>query len=525
MVVSAHPLASAIGDAVLRSGGNAVDAAVAIGYALAVVYPEAGNIGGGGFMLIHAPGRGSYTIDFRETAPSAATAGMFIGRESTAVDGSPAAAVPGTVAGFQLALDLHGTKPLAELITPAIALARDGFEVDSGLTEELRVYRESLSRHLSTAEIFFPDGEPLPAGSILKQTDLARTLSRIRESGNDGFYTGLTAELIAQSQMEGGGLITEADLSAYRAVERQPLRWTYRGATIISPSLPSSGGPCLSAMLKMLEPYDLAALGHDNPRTVHLVTEAMKRAFSLRAAWLGDPAFTDVPLTDLLARCKLDLPVDGPMTATPAASLAGYPEDTPPPEGTETTHFAVVDSSGMVAAVTYTVNDLFGNKEVVEGAGFFLNDEMDDFVTSPGKPNIYGLVGGEANHVGPGKRPLSSMAPVIVLRDYAPILVAGARGGPRIISGVLQMILNVVDFGMTPGDAVAAPRYHHQWMPDELRYEPGTFDEETAEALRAAGYVLSETKGTVGQLQVIGRDGAALFGVPDPREGGLAIGY
>jgi gamma-glutamyltranspeptidase/glutathione hydrolase len=527
MVVTADSIASAVGLSVLERGGNAVDAAVAVGFALAVVFPEAGNIGGGGFLLVRTADGSSYSIDFRETAPHRATAGMYAGSPEASVDGCLAPGTPGTVAGLLAALEAYGTMDRAQLLAPAIELARKGFRVNTNLAGMLEEYRETLGAFPSTTRIFFRDGRPLMAGEVLLQPDLGAALQRIAEGGRDGFYTGRTAALIRSQMASCGGLIDDSDLARYRTVSRPVLRGRYRGYDIDAMGPPSSGGICLLQALSLLEPYDLGSMGFHSPESVHLIAEAMKRAFSTRAAYLGDPDFVDLNVAELLSKTREGSGAFAIDTAraTDAAALARFPGM--PGEGTETTHFSVIDRQGMAVAVTYTINDLFGNKDVVDGAGFFLNDEMDDFVTVPGEPNMYGLVGGPANMILPWKRPLSSMSPTIVSKNGKPVLILGARGGSKIITAVLQAIINLVDFHLSPHDAVNAPRFHHQWMPDTLLFERGAFSPELQADLLRRGHRLREIASKVGSIEAIYVDPATgLYeGVPDFREGGVAAGY
>lgn len=527
MVVTADSLASSIGRAILEKGGNAVDAAVAVGFALAVAYPEAGNIGGGGFMLLRMPDGSSQSIDFRETAPRRSTPGMFLAGKGGSVDGCLAPAVPGTVAGLLTALERYGTMERAGLLSPSIALSEQGFVVNEHLAASLFEYRGELERSPTARRLFFRDGATLSAGDTLTQPELGSTLRRIADSGMGGFYAGRTASLIARHMAACGGLIDADDLSGYRALVRPAQRGAYRGYTIDAMGPPSSGGLCLLQALSLLEPFDLRSLGSGNPGSIHLVAEAMKRAFSMRAAYLGDPDFIDVPVARLLGAVR-GLPpahrIDS-SRAVPADSLAGFPGI--PREGTQTTHYSIIDGDGMAVAVTYTLNDLFGNKDVVEGAGFFLNDQMDDFVTVPGQANLYGLVGGPENKIAPRKRPLSSMSPTIVSNNGVPVFILGARGGAKIISAVLQAIINVVDYGMPPDSAIALPRFHHQWSPDTLVFERGAIGPGAREELIRRGHSLREINSTIGQIQAIYVDPETglLTGVPDRREGGAADGF
>jgi gamma-glutamyltranspeptidase/glutathione hydrolase len=526
MVVSADSIASAVGLSVMQRGGNAVDAAVAVGFALAVTFPEAGNIGGGGFMLIRMPDGTARSIDFRETAPLKATPAMYASRAGESVDGSLAAGTPGTVAGLLLALQRYGTMDRRELVRPSIELAERGVRVDSRLAGTLGEYTAFLRKYPTTRTIFFRDTLPLREGNLLVQTDLAGTLRRVADSGSAGFYEGRTAELVAAQMKAGGGILGREDLAAYRALERPPLRGSYRGYTVDAMGPPSSGGICLIQALALLEPYDLASQGFHSTTSVHLIAEAMKRSFSLRATYLGDADFVDVPVERLLRPPASPGPggID-PWHASPADSVAGYPWA--PREGRQTTHYSVVDSRGMAVAVTYTINDLFGNKEIVGGAGFFMNDQMDDFVTVPGEPNMYGLVGGRENMIEPGKRPLSSMCPTIVSKDGKPVLIVGARGGSRIITAVLQCVVNLIDYGLPPARVVGEPRFHHQWSPDSLSYEAGALSPAVAEALARMGHRLAWAPSTVGAVEAIFIDPSTggWTGLPDRREGGVAAGY
>jgi gamma-glutamyltranspeptidase/glutathione hydrolase len=527
MVVTGDSIATAVGLSILERGGNAVDAAVAAAFALAVTFPEAGNIGGGGFVLVRLPDGTARSIDFRETAPRRSEPGMYDADPAASVDGCLAAGVPGTVAGLLAAAESFGSLPREELLRPAITLAAEGIPVSDYLAGRLLEYRDALSPHPSTRRIFFNGDSTLPARAMLVQADLAGTLGRIADSGMAGFYAGRTAGLIAGQMTSCGGIIDEADLAGYRAVERPVLRGRYRGYDIEAMGPPSSGGICILQALALLERFELGPGGPRDPRAVHLVAEAMKRAFSMRAAYLGDPDFVDVPAAELLRPERLrGTPMDiDTALASPAPGLDRFPRL--PVEGTETTHLSVVDRNGMAVALTTTINDLFGNKVVVDGAGFFMNDEMDDFVTAPGRPNLYGLLGGPENAIAPGKRPLSSMSPTIVSKEGNTVLVLGARGGSRIITSVLQAIVNTVDFGLPPREAVAAPRYHHQWLPDTLLHEAGAFHPETAAELERKGHHLREIPWSVGVIGAISIDPATglLVGVPDRRGSGAAAGF
>ncbi len=531
MVVSAHAAASEVGLDILRRGGNAVDAAVAVGFALAVVYPEAGNLGGGGFMLIRKSSGEAAFLDFRETAPRAASRSMYLdsagNQTGRSVDGDLAAGVPGSVAGLLTALRDYGSMPPASVLQPAIELAEKGFIVDRRMAGNLRDYGTRLRQFPGTLAAFSRSGDWVAEGDTLRQPELARTLRRILQDGIKGFYEGETARLIVEEMQRGGGLITEADLNNYRVMVRQPLHGRYRDSEFLSAPPPSSGGICLSEALNILDGYDLRSLGFHSSRSVYLIAEAMKRAFADRAEYLGDPEFTNVPTERLISSdyaAALRSSIDS-ARATPS-ELLGHP-DLRPHEGPHTTHYVVVDAGGMIVSTTTTLNDAYGNKVVVPGAGFFLNDEMDDFSVKPGVPNLYGLVGGDANAIAGGKRPLSSMAPTIVLRDGRPVLVLGARGGSRIITSILQTVINVVDYGMNVQEAVDAPRFHHQWLPDTLDCEQYGFPLDVRQHLAERAENVRESPGGFGAVEAIffdWKDGW-IEGASDSREGGTAIGY
>jgi gamma-glutamyltranspeptidase / glutathione hydrolase len=531
MVVSGDSLASEAGCAILRSGGNAVDAAVAVGFALAVTFPEAGNIGGGGYLLLRLRNGKSVMIDFRETAPGAATRDMYldsVGHPIThlSVDGHLSAAVPGTVAGLLAALDEYGSMSRETVLAPAIALAEHGVRVNRHLAEALREELPGFRHFPSTMKVFTRNGEPYAEGDTLRQPDLGRTLRAIAEDGEEGFYEGTVAELIAAEMRRGGGIITEEDLEDYRAIERQPLHGSYRDVEILTASPSSGGGVILLQILNMLERFPLRDFGPSSPEYINLFASTAQRAYADRATYLGDPEFATVPVDALISK-DYGVSRASAISAdrrTPSAEIrSGEAEGN---ERHQTTHFCVVDRDGNVASVTYTLNELFGSKVVVDGAGFFLNDEMDDFSVAPGVSNIFGLTGGEANAIHPGKRMLSSMTPTILLRDGLPVLLLGARGGSRIPTSVAQVVVNVVDFGMGIEEAVRAPRVHHQWMPDVLRYEPG-FSASTTDRLKKMGYVLSEAKEGLAKVEAIQIDPRTgqLIGGADYREGGAAVGY
>ena len=520
MVSTGHPEASKVALRILRAGGNAVDAAVAVGFALAAVSPDAGNLGGGGFMVIRRADGTATTWDFRETAPLGAWRELYEGGASSQT-GHLAAGVPGTVAGLLAAHAAEGRLPLADVIGPAIRLAEGHFLTGRNAILFNR-YRDDFAAFPSTAGLFVkPDGALWTPGERFRQPDLAATLERVRDGGHDGFYRGRTADLVVAEMERGGGLIRHADLAGYRAVERPALEATYRGRRLIAMGPPSSGGIALAQALRAVEPFPLSAWGPHAPETVHLGAEALRRAFADRAHWLGDPAFVDVPARALVRPeyVRQRMATFDPLAVTPSAAVGhGAP---PPPEGTETTHYSVVDAEGMAVATTVTLNDYFGSKVVVGGAGFLLNDEMDDFTTAPGRPNGWGLVQGEANAIAPGKRMVSSMTPVILEDPEGRLLmVAGSPGGSRIISTVFQVVTNVVDHGLDAQAAVSLPRWHHQWLPDELEHEGGLPDA-TLDGLRQRGWALSRLVRFGAANVVVVRHGAdgsvSLEGGADPR--------
>jgi gamma-glutamyltranspeptidase/glutathione hydrolase len=538
MVASQEALATEVGVDVLKAGGNAVDAAVAVGFALAVTLPSAGNLGGGGFMLVHmagdddAGGSGeTIAIDYRETAPAAATRDMFLDADGEADPelsrfASLAIGVPGTVAGLALALERYGTMPLAQVMAPAIRLAEEGFPVSAELSQSLKGAAERLTRWPSTAAVFYkPEGAAYEPGEVLRQPELAQSLRAIASKGPAAFYKGEIAEKIADEMERSGGLITLADLAAYEAKLRAPVGGVYRGYDIFSMPPPSSGGTHVVQILNILEGYDLASLGAGSAEAIHLMAEAMKRAYADRSEYLGDSDFVDVPVKGLTSKAyaaELRAGID-PDRATPSATVK--PGDPRFHESGETTHFSVVDAAGNAVANTYTLNFGYGVGLVAEGTGILLNNEMDDFSAKPGVANAYGLIGGEANAVGAGKRPLSSMSPTIVLRDGEVFLVTGSPGGSLIITTVLQVIVNVVDHGMNVAEASVFPRVHHQWLPDELRVEEG-LSPDTARLLQGKGHLV-EVKPTMGAAQsVLRRADGALFGASDPRRPtALTAGY
>jgi gamma-glutamyltranspeptidase / glutathione hydrolase len=492
MVVTSQHLASDVGAAILRQGGNAVDAAVAVGYALAVTHPCCGNLGGGGFMTIHlADGKNTF-INFREKAPLAARADMFLDAHGNvagnkSVDGYLAAGVPGTVMGLETARQKFGTLPRTTLMAPAIKLAEEGFILTRGDVDVLADGTKAFLEQANVAAIFLKNHEPFVPGDRLIQKDLAATLRAVSDGGTDAFYHGAIPEAVSAASRAHGGLLTVEDFAAYTATESAPISCPYRGYTIVSAPPPSSGGVTLCEMLQVLQGYPLHDMGFHSSDSVHVMTEAMRHAYRDRNTYLGDPAFIDNPTTRLLstghaAAIRAQIHSN---RATPSSTLEG---PAAAEEHATTTHYSVVDRWGNAVAVTYTINDSFGAKVIAGSAGFFLNDEMDDFTAKPGVANMFGLVQGKANAVAPGKRPLSSMTPTLVLKDGSPVLIVGTPGGSRIITTVLEVIVNVIDHGMTLQEAVDAPRIHHQWWPDTVAAEPFALSVDTVRSLTRMGY-------------------------------------
>jgi gamma-glutamyltranspeptidase/glutathione hydrolase len=529
MVVAMESIAADVGVSVLQKGGNAVDAAVAVGFALAATHPFAGNIGGGGFMLIRfADGRSTF-IDFREQAPQRASHDMYLdatGKPTRdSIEGWRSAGVPGSVRGFESALSKYGTRTWAESLAPAVELASKGFPVSYALAESLKGSR-SLASSPESKRIFQKNGAFFDVGEMLRQPELAQTLERIQKNGPDEFYTGETAKRFAAEMASHGGIITLDDLKSYKAIERTPLTGTYHGCQIITAPPASSGGIALLEMLGILDGTGYEKGGFGSASSIHYLAEAMRLAYADRNEYVGDPAFIKVPIAGLLDPAylaKLRASID-PDRATPSDKVRpGRPAGT---EHLETTHYTVADSEGNAVAVTYTLNGGFGNGITVPGLGFLLNNEMDDFASKPGAPNMFGLVQGEANAIQPGKRPLSSMTPTIVVKDGKLFMTAGAPGGSRISTAVMQVILNVIDFGMNVQDAVDAPRVHHQWLPDKLSLERG-ISPDTVALLKARGYDVDYAPGVVlAQVAAIVSDGGWLQGASDGRSAaGKAIGY
>lgn len=532
MVSSQEALATGVGVDILRRGGNAVDAAVAVGFALAVTLPRAGNLGGGGFMLVHDTKSGeTHAIDYRETAPAAGSRDMLLDHAGNydrgkALGSYRSVGVPGTVAGLAMALERFGSMPLAEVVQPAIKLAAKGISVTRDLAESLTPRRrERLSRWPASRRKFFKsDGSLYAIGETWPQPALARSLELIAEDGPTAFYRGELAKRILDDMKANGGLVSAADLENYRPVLRKPVRGNYRGREIVSMPPPSSGGVHLIQMLNVLEGFDIAGMGHNSADMVHVVTEAMKFAYADRSWYLGDPAYWQVPVVGLTSKAYAEVirrRIDREKART--ADEIG-PGDPKAHEGRNTTHFSVIDSHGNIVSNTYTLNLAYGSGIVVPGTGILLNNEMDDFSAKPGVPNSYGLVGGVANAIEPGKRPLSSMTPTIVFENGKPLFVTGSPGGSRIITTVLQIVLNVIDHRMNIAAATVAPRFHHQWRPDLLFLEPG-FSLDTIRLLRRKGQFVRLSR-PMGSTQSIMLTSNGISGASDPRRlGALTAGY
>lgn len=539
MVVSAHHLASKVGVDVLKKGGNAIDAAVAVGYALAVVYPSAGNLGGGGFMIVQfADGRKTF-LDFREKAPLAATANMYLDKDSKVIKGLStvghlAVAVPGTVSGLEMAREKYGTKKRAELMGPSIQLAERGFVLEQGDVDMLRTATTVFKNDPATAAIFLNKGDPYDVGEKLVQKDLGKTLRAISARGVYGFYNGPVGAALVASSQAGKGLITQADLDQYKTRELAPVECDYRGFQVVSAPPPSSGGVVICVMLNVLEGYPLKELGFGSAQAVHYQIEAMRHAYVGRNHYLGDPDFVQNPIDRLLDKAYAKR-----IRATIDPKKAGVSKDikpgVEPHEGNNTTHYSVVDRLGNAASVTYTLNDWFGAKVTAVNTGVLLNSEMDDFTVGVGVPNIYGLVQSEANAIAPGKRPLSSMSPTIVSKDGKLVMVLGTPGGSRILTAVLQTIIHVVDYGMNVQEAVDAPRFHHQWLPDLTNAEPYALSPDTRKLLMDMGHNIAGPQPAnhlavilVGAPSINGKPVGKnrFYGANDPRRNtGLALGY
>ena len=535
MVASVSEIASQVGVDIMKRGGNAIDAAVAVGLALAVVWPSAGNIGGGGFMMVRLANGKTTAIDYREMGPAAAHHNVYLDEKGEYIKesstyGHKAAGVPATVAGMAYALEKYGTMKWAEVAEPARKLAADGFPVWHKLEMTLKDASKELSRYPETKRIFLRNGRPYEEGEIFKQPELAATFERLIKQGPREFYEGKTAQLIEASMKRAGQgkpWMTLEDLKNYKVIEREPLRGNYRGHEIITMPPPSSGGIAMIEMLNMLEKFNLKEMGFGSSQATHVMIEAMRRAFADRAEFLGDPDFVKVPVKGLTSRKYAEhLASTINLNHASSSKEIGHGEPTGY-ESQETTHYTIVDKDGNVVSNTYTLNDSFGNKITVEGAGFLLNNEMDDFAPKPGTPNFYGLIQGEANAVAARKRPLSSMTPTIVLKDGKLWFAVGSPGGPTIINTVMQVIINVIDHRMDIQQAVDAPRVHHQWLPDEIRYEPFGLVPDVTKALQHLGHKLTDKPDYIGDAHAIMiEDQTGLrLGASDPRRNGKAVGY
>ncbi len=503
-VVSAHPLASKVGVAIMKSGGNAVDAAIATQLALAVVYPNAGNLGGGGFMIARLANGQTLALDYREMAPAAAHRDMYLDAQGNvlpgkSVNGHLSSGVPGTVAGL-FASQQYAKLPFKQLIQPAIELAEKGFVITEREASSLNSIQDELNQY-NTMPTAFQKKTKWKAGDTLVQMDLANTLKRIRDHGAQGFYEGRTAQLIVEEMKRGGGIITLEDLKNYQAKWRTPHSFTYKGYTVVSMPMPSSGGVLLHQMLKMLEDQPLPSYGFLSPQAVQLMTEVERRAYADRAEYMGDADFFKVPVDSITSAAYLKKKMENYVPGVAGNSLQTNGNLSLLKESEETTHLSVIDAEGNAVSVTTTLNNSYGSKTVVGGAGFLLNDEMDDFSVKPGVPNMYGAVGGEANAIVPGKRMLSSMTPTIVLQNNKPFLVVGTPGGTTIPTSVFQTIVDILDFGMSTEDAVNQPKFHHQWLPDQIDVEK-SFPHATREALEKMGYKIKQ-RGAIGRTEVI----------------------
>ena len=529
-VSSRSALASEVGVEILRQGGNAIDAAVAVGFALAVTYPSAGNIGGGGFMVLRLADGQVLTQDHREKAPLTASTDMFLDANGDvdrelSLFSLQASGVPGSVAGMLDALEKHGTMTREQVLAPAIALAEQGFVLNEDLAGDFNDTMPYFERHPASQTIFTNNGSPYRAGDLFVQADLAESLKRVSAQGRDGFYKGPTADLIVAEMQRNGGLISHEDLETYDVVWREPIRGDYRGYEVWSMPPPSSGGVVLMQILNMLESYDIGTLGWGSSQTVHLTVEALRRAYADRAEHLGDPDFYPVPIDKLISKdyaLERFVGMDPQAASDSEEIFAGNWVD----ESMDTTHFSVLDGQGNAVSVTTTLNGSYGNRIVVPGAGFLLNNEMDDFSAKPGSPNMYGLLGGEANKIEPGKRMLSSMTPTIVVKDGATVLVTGSPGGSTIINTVLHIVMNVIDHGMNVEEAVASPRFYHQWKPDQIRFERDSISAETRSTLESMGHRgFVEAGFAYGDANSIVVQDGQIEATSDPRSAGGAAAY
>ncbi|MCL1076815.1 gamma-glutamyltransferase [Parashewanella spongiae] len=532
MVASQEVLASQVGVDILKRGGNAVDAAVGVGFALAVTLPRAGNIAGGGFMLVYLADKDKFVaLDYKEMAPAAASRNMYILPDGSVDKHSvrytrKGFGVPGTVAAFAKALKEHGTMTLAEVLQPSINLARNGIKVTDDLAFSLVYAAKRLGKDPEAKRIFFrEDGKPLQAGDTLYQKDLAWSLEQIAQKGPDAFYKGEIAQRIAADMKDGGGLVTQTDMASYVVADREPVRTSYRKHDLVIMPPPSSGGVHIAQMLNVFKQFDLKSMGHNTAATIHLMSESMRQAYADRSKHLGDPDFNNIPIKWLTSNEYAKQTVAQISMDKARSSKDVNPGTAPLPESPDTTHFSVMDKFGNVVSNTYSLNYSYGSGIVAKGTGILLNNVMDDFSAKPGSPNGYGLVGGEANAIAPKKRALSSMTPAIVMKDGKPFLVTGSPGGSRIITTVMQVILNVIDHDMNIAEATHAVRVHHQWLPDQILIEPG-LNKDTIELLKAKGHKVVTSKNSMGSTQSIVYKGGYFYGSADPRRpGAAAIGF
>lgn len=530
MVVSASKIASEVGVDILKIGGNAVDAAVAVGFALAVTYPAAGNLGGGGFMVIHLKDGKNTTIDFREKAPGSTNENIYIDSlgnfdPNLSQYGETSSGVPGSVAGLIYALDKYGTLPLDKVIQPAIDLAENGFLLEYQLAKSLKYENEYFNKYESSKKVFTKDGNPFLEGDTLIQKDLAFTLNQIKEKKEKGFYEGTIAEMIVNQVKKGSGYINLEDLKTYKPVERNPIKTDYRGYEVITMGPPSGGGVTLLQMLNILQNHNFNRSEWGSSQYIHLLAETMKYVFADRSKHIGDPDFYNVPLDWLLSK-KYASMIFQKIGKNAESSESIFPGIPRPEESEETTHFSVIDRFGNAVSTTTTINSSYGSKIVVEGAGFLLNNEMDDFSSKPGIPNQFGLIGSEANKIEAGKRMLSSMCPTIILKEEKPFMVVGSPGGSTISTVVLQVILNVIDFGMNIKEAIDMPRIHHQWLPDKIDYERYALTLDVIQSLKEKGYIIGDER-VLGRVEGIIADQymSVFYGASDPRGFGAAVGY
>ena len=526
VVSSANELASEVGIKILKSGGNAIDAAVGTAFALAVVYPQAGNIGGGGFIVLRSENGFETSIDFRETAPSLSTKNMYLDKDGNVISelstvGHLASGIPGSVAGLLYALEKYGTKSREEILSYAIELAEKGFRINYELANSINNHRKEFNLFNGSSKIF---GRKFRSDDLLIQTDLANTLKEISANGRDGFYKGNVADKIVAEMKKGYGIISLNDLENYKPVERKVIKGTYRGYDIITMGSPSSGGTCLIYLLNILENFDLKSMGRAGIHFVNVLAEAMKRVYSDRSEYMGDKDFYNMPVDKLISKSyakeRFSNFILGEMIPSSEIKPGNLNKESP-----QTTHLSVADSKGNMVSLTTTLNDVFGSKVVVEGAGFILNNEMDDFSVKPGVPNIYGLVGNEANAIAPGKRMLSSMTPTLILKENKPFLVIGSPGGGKIITAVLQSIINIIDFGMSVEDAVNAPRFHHQWLPDILQLENSYVSNIQIRELKEIGYSTKIIPDFARVEAILYNPDGTLTGHSDRRGSGKAVGF